>query len=100
MPVFYVGAGDPNSSLHLKGKYHTLWAIFQSKSIFLKKRVYMCVCGGGRNCDYYMDFKVREQTKQLVHASHLGSGHWILFLKLVASTHQWAILPASAKIIF
>lgn len=48
MPVFYVGAGDPNSSLHLKGKYHTLWAIFQSKSIFFKKRVYMCVWGGAQ----------------------------------------------------
>lgn len=47
MPVFYVGAGDPNSSLRLKGKYYTLRAIFQSKSIFLKKSVYVCVCVGG-----------------------------------------------------
>lgn len=44
MPVFYVGAGDPNSSLHLKGKYYTLWKQF---FFFKKKCVCLCVCGGG-----------------------------------------------------
>lgn len=43
MPVFYVGAGDPNSSLHLKDKYYTLW-----KQFFFKKSVCVCVWGEGR----------------------------------------------------